>query len=111
MMIPSSGEAASHLATFSPDSLRRIEIVIARADHEPRHRAQALEIFPDHHGLGAPIDDRAELEQIARKHHHVEIGRDLEHPIELRQRIMQICYRKEAHRSPVLKVRNRRKWL
>jgi hypothetical protein len=24
---------------------------------------------------------------------------------------MQICYRKEAHRSPVFKVRNRRKWL
>jgi hypothetical protein len=57
------------------------------------------------------IDDRGKLEQVARQHHHVEIGRDLEHPIELRQRIMQICYRKEAHRSPVLKLRNSRNWL
>ncbi len=39
----------------------------------------------DHHRLGATIDDRSELEQVAGQHHHVEIGRDLEHPIELRE--------------------------
>ena len=34
---------------------------------------------------------------IARHHHHVEIGGDVEDPVELRQRIMEIGYQEESH--------------
>ncbi len=34
---------------------------------------------------------------IARHHHHIEVRRHIEHPVELRQRIMQVGYQEEAH--------------
>ena len=80
------GRCREPLGDLLPRFVRRIEIVIARADHKPRHRAQALEIFPHHHGLRPAVDDRCKLEQISCQHHHVEVRSDLEYPIELWQR-------------------------
>ena len=75
----------------------RVEIVVAGADYELGLRAQAAEIFPHHDGLGAAVDQRGQVEMIAGHHHHVEIRSNIEDPVELRQRIMQIGYQEEAH--------------
>ena len=45
---------------------------------------------------------------VAGQDHHIEIRGDLQHPVELRERVMQIGYRKQTHRVPVLKMRNPR---
>src|SRR5262245_18844222 len=74
-----------------------IEIVVAGTSNEPGERAQATEIFPYHHGLRSPVHDRCELEMVSGQDHHIEIGGDLQHPIELRERVMKIGDRKEAH--------------
>ena len=71
--------------------------MIAGADHEPGLGAEAVEIFAHHDALRAPIDQRGEVEVIARHHHHVEVSSNIEDPIELRQRIMQVGYQEEAH--------------
>ena len=36
---------------------------------------------------------------VAGHDHHVEIGGDVEHPVELRQRIMEVGYQEQSHRS------------
>ena len=75
----------------------RIEIMVAGADHEPRDLAQPAEIFPHHHALRSPVDQRAELEMVSGQHHDIKIGSALQHPIELWERIVQIGSRKQAH--------------
>ena len=76
-----------------------IEVVIARADHEPRLGGEPAEIFPYHDALGPAVDERGDVEMVAGHDHHVEIAGDVEHPVELRQRIMEIGYQEESHRT------------
>ena len=74
-----------------------VEVVIAGADHELVLARETVEIFPHHDALRAPIDQRGEVEMVARHHHHVEVGSNIEDPVELRQRIMQVGYQEESH--------------
>ena len=76
-----------------------IEVVIARADQEPRLGGEPAEIFLDHHALGAAVDDGGDVEMVAGHDHHVEIAGDVEHPVELRQRIMEVGYQEQSHRG------------
>jgi hypothetical protein len=84
-----------------------VEIVVARADHEPGLRAQAAEIFPHDDGLRASVDKRGEIEVIACHHHHVEAVGNVEDPVELRKRIMEVGYQEKSHgnhRRPLAKA-------
>src|SRR6478672_11514818 len=79
---PSVWPPPSHLATFSPVSLGASrswlpEQVTSRVS--ARNRVK----FPHHHALRPPVHDRGELEMVASQHHDIEIGGDLQHPIEL----------------------------
>jgi hypothetical protein len=71
-----------------------VEIVIAGADHECGLGPQAAEIFSNDHALRATVDQRREVEMVARHHNRIEAVGNVENPVELRQRIVQIGYQK-----------------
>ena len=77
----------------------RIEVVVARADDQPRLRPEPGEVLADDHDLGTGVDGRAEVEVVAGDDHHVEVRGDARQPVELGQRIMQVRHDEEAHRK------------
>ena len=76
-----------------------VEIVIAGADHELGLGTQPAEIFLHHDALRASVDERADVEMVAGHHHKIVLARPLDHPVELRQRVVQIGDKQDSHRS------------
>ncbi len=74
-----------------------IQIVIARADQEPGLLPDTPQIGEDDDDLRAGIDAGGNIEQVPRDDHEVVVGGDLHHPVELRQRIMQVCDQEDLH--------------
>jgi len=62
-----------------------VEIVIARAENDPRHLGQQRQVFFHHQNLRAEIDERGDIERVAGENDDVEFRCGREQPVELRQ--------------------------
>ena len=71
--------------------------MVAGAEHELGLRPEAAEIFVDDDALGAAVHQGGDIEVVAGHDDHVEAVGHIQHPVELRQRIVQIGNQEEAH--------------
>ena len=62
-----------------------VEVVIARAENDPRHARQQRQVFFDDHDLRAEIDERSDVERVTGENDDVEFGSCRQQPVELRQ--------------------------
>ena len=62
-----------------------VEVVIARAENDPRHARQQRQVFFHHHDLRAEIDERSDVERVTGENDDVELGSCRQQPVELRQ--------------------------
>jgi len=59
--------------------------------------AQQLHVFAHHDGLCPAFDQRAQIEMVSGQDHQIEAIGLVHHPVELRQRIMQIGDDETSH--------------
>jgi hypothetical protein len=74
-----------------------VEVMISGAKNNPGDARQQRQIFPHDHDLGAEIHQRSNVERISGEDNEVELRCCAEQPVELRQRIVQICNDEAAH--------------
>ena len=74
-----------------------VEIVVARARDDGRLARDAREVLEDHGDLCIGLDDRRDVEKVARHDDELVLTGDGHDPVELPQRVMQIRHHQDPH--------------
>ena len=77
--------------------VRPRQVVIARGHHQRDARIHQREVAQQDDRLRVERNRRAHIQMIAGQHHEIVGRRQAHHPIELRQRVVEVRDKKDAH--------------
>jgi hypothetical protein len=91
------GEVHDPFCHFFPSQVARIEVVISGADDNLGLFTHQLNVFADDNSLGPALDKRAQIKMVPGDDHQIKIACHIQHPIKLRQGIVQVGNDKASH--------------